>query len=155
MKLIQPNQNRGKTESGAVLVVCLVLLMAMTLLAITSSSSTITDLQLTQNAVSRNRNFQVAETAIWTILNNGDCITKARLAENTYVDCTSLIFDPHDSTLRNNKALLRAHTMRTSGDSAELQRFYTRLEAKTHIETNARNAIELSVGANRVIFNRP
>ena len=149
------------SQSGAVLFTALVLMVLMTLLAVTMMGNTAMDEKMAQNSQDKNRAFQAAETGIeMAIANSGSMNTSNQIDEATGLSSFS---QGDESTLGHATTgygvsvtyssvfLQKTPVTRGSGFDSSFANYWFELQSKARTDTGAESTVSLGmfqVGAN-------
>ena len=148
------------SQSGAVLFTALVLMVLMTLLAVTMMGNTAMDEKMAQNSQDKNRAFQAAETGIeMAIANSGSMNTS-----NAFNSDGTNSFSQGDETTLGTAAtgygvsvtyssvfLQKTPVTRGSGFDSSFANYWFELQSKARTDTGAESTVSLGmfqVGAN-------
>ena len=149
------------SQSGAVLFTALVLMVLMTLLAVTMMGNTAMDEKMAQNSQDKNRAFQAAETGIeMAIANSGSMNTsnaiQASTGESNFTtpDATTLGSSTTGygvSVTYSSVFLQKTPVTRGSGFDSSFANYWFELQSKARTDTGAESTVSLGmfqVGAN-------
>ena len=149
------------SQSGAVLFTALVLMVLMTLLAVTMMGNTAMDEKMAQNSQDKNRAFQAAETGIeMAIANSGSMNTSNAIDSATGLSS----FNQGDATTLGSSTtgygvsltyssvfLQKTPVTRGSGFDSSFANYWFELQSKARTDTGAESTVSLGmfqVGAN-------
>ena len=149
------------SQSGAVLFTALVLMVLMTLLAVTMMGNTAMDEKMAQNSQDKNRAFQAAETGIeMAIANSGSMNTSNAIQAATGLSS----FSQGDATTLGTSTtgygvdvtyssvfLQKTPVTRGSGFDSSFANYWFELQSKARTDTGAESTVSLGmfqVGAN-------
>ena len=149
------------SQSGAVLFTALVLMVLMTLLAVTMMGNTAMDEKMAQNSQDKNRAFQAAETGIeMAIANSGSMNTSNAIDSTTGLSS----FNQGDATTLGSSTtgygvsvtyssvfLQKTPVTRGSGFDSSFANYWFELQSKARTDTGAESTVSLGmfqVGAN-------
>ena len=149
------------SQSGAVLFTALVLMVLMTLLAVTMMGNTAMDEKMAQNSQDKNRAFQAAETGIeMAIANSGSMNTSNQIDDATGLSS----FNQGDATTLGSSTtgygvsvtyssvfLQKTPVTRGSGFDSSFANYWFELQSKARTDTGAESTVSLGmfqVGAN-------
>ena len=148
------------SQSGAVLFTALVLMVLMTMLAVTMMGNTALDEKMAQNSQDKNRAFQAAETGIeMAIANAGSMNTSNKIA----ADGTNSFSTPDAATLGtavtgygvsvtySSVFLQKTPVTRGSGFDSSFANYWFELQSQARTDTGASSTVSLGmfqVGAN-------
>ena len=149
------------SQSGAVLFTALVLMVLMTLLAVTMMGNTAMDEKMAQNSQDKNRAFQAAETGIeMAIANSGSMNTSNQIDDATGLSS----FNQGDATTLGTAAtgygvsvtyssvfFQKTPVTRGSGFDSSFANYWFELQSKARTDTGAESTVSLGmfqVGAN-------
>ena len=149
------------SQSGAVLFTALVLMVLMTMLAVTMMGNTAMDEKMAQNSQDKNRAFQAAETGIeMAIANSGSMNTSNQIEDGTGLSS----FSQGDATTLGTAAtgygvsvtyssvfLQKTPVTRGSGFDSSFANYWFELQSKARTDTGAESTVSLGmfqVGAN-------
>ncbi len=149
------------SQSGAVLFTALVLMVMMTLLAVTMMGNTAMDEKMAQNSQDKNRAFQAAETGIeMAIANSGSMNTSNSITDSSGVssfsqgDETTLgtsVTGYGVSVTYSSVFLQKTPVTRGSGFDSSFANYWFELQSKARTDTGAESTVSLGmfqVGAN-------
>ncbi len=149
------------SQSGAVLFTALVLMVLMTLLAVTMMGNTAMDEKMAQNSQDKNRAFQAAETGIeMAIANSGSMNTSNSITDSSGVssfsqgDETTLgtsVTGYGVSVTYSSVFLQKTPVTRGSGFDSSFANYWFELQSKARTDTGAESTVSLGmfqVGAN-------
>ena len=149
------------SQSGAVLFTALVLMVLMTLLAVTMMGNTAMDEKMAQNSQDKNRAFQAAETGIeMAIANSGSMNTSNAINDATGVstftqgDATTLgtsVTGYGVNVTYSSVFLQKTPVTRGSGFDSSFANYWFELQSKARTDTGAESTVSLGmfqVGAN-------
>ena len=149
------------SQSGAVLFTALVLMVLMTMLAVTMMGNTAMDEKMAQNSQDKNRAFQAAETGIeMAIANSGSMNTsnaiQASTGESNFTtpDATTLGSSTTGygvSVTYSSVFLQKTPVTRGSGFDSSFANYWFELQSKARTDTGAESTVSLGmfqVGAN-------
>ena len=149
------------SQSGAVLFTALVLMVLMTLLAVTMMGNTSMDEKMAQNSQDKNRAFQAAETGIeMAIANSGSMNTSNSITDSSGVssfsqgDETTLgtsVTGYGVSVTYSSVFLQKTPVTRGSGFDSSFANYWFELQSKARTDTGAESTVSLGmfqVGAN-------
>ena len=149
------------SQSGAVLFTALVLMVLMTMLAVTMMGNTAMDEKMAQNSQDKNRAFQAAETGIeMAIANSGSMNTSNSITDSSGVssfsqgDETTLgtsVTGYGVSVTYSSVFLQKTPVTRGSGFDSSFANYWFELQSKARTDTGAESTVSLGmfqVGAN-------
>ena len=155
-----------ESQSGAVLFTALVLMVLMTLLAVTMMGNTAIDERMAQNSQEQNRAFQAAETGIELALANNATLSTS----NGYNAAGENTFSGEDNSESGDKQVFKAENTgygvsieytsvflqktpvtRGSGFDSSFANYWFEIQSKARTETGAASTVALGmfqVGSN-------
>jgi Tfp pilus assembly protein PilX len=150
-----------RSQSGAVLFTALVLMVLMTMLAVTMMGNTAMDEKMAQNSQDKNRAFQAAETGIeMAIANSGSMNTSNAIDVTTGLssfnqgDAATLgtaVTGYGVSVTYSSVFLQKTPVTRGSGFDSSFANYWFELQSKARTDTGASSTVSLGmfqVGAN-------
>ena len=148
------------SQSGAVLFTALVLMVLMTLLAVTMMGNTAMDEKMAQNSQDKNRAFQAAETGIEMAIANSGSMNTSNQIDSSGVnsfsqgDATTLgssVTGYGVSVTYSSVFLQKTPVTRGSGFDSSFANYWFELQSQAKTDTGAESTVSLGmfqVGAN-------
>ena len=151
---------KQSTQTGAVLFTALVMMVLMTLLAVTMMGNTAMDEKMAQNSQDKNRAFQGAETGIELAIAdpntiNTSCQTTTAAGNNctstNVTDLGAAVTGYGVSVTYQSKFLQKTPVSRGSGFDTSFANYWFEIQSKARTETGAASTVALGmfqVGSN-------
>jgi Tfp pilus assembly protein PilX len=151
---------KQSTQTGAVLVTALVMMVLMTLLAVTMMGNTAMDEKMAQNSQDKNRAFQAAETGIEMAIANSGSMNTSNQIDSSGVnsfsqgDATTLgssVTGYGVSVTYSSVFLQKTPVTRGSGFDSSFANYWFELQSQAKTDTGAESTVSLGmfqVGAN-------
>ena len=147
------------SQTGAVLFTALVMMVLMTLLAVTMMGNTAMDEKMAQNSQDKNRAFQGAETGIELAIAdpstiNTSCTTNAggnNCTTTNVADLGAAVTGYGVSVTYQSKFLQKTPVARGSGFDTSFANYWFEIQSKARTETGAASTVALGmfqVGSN-------